>query len=178
MTSVWEFSSTDGRQIRIEYAHLNDARAMHKSFCEVVDEGLWLPTFSPNSTVADWIDWVQRSYKNREVLLVAKIENEYAGHLTLQPEEWVASRHVARLGIIVHRDLRNMRVGRSLMFAAEEAGVAKKYEKIVLSTFSNNGLALALYESLGYHEIGRRKKHFKMPSNYIDEVLMEKMLIE
>ena len=178
MTSVWEFSTKNGRQIRIEYATLNDARAMHKSFCEVVDEGLWLPTFSPNSTVADWIDWVQRSYRNREVLLVAKVDDKYAGHLTLQPEEWVASRHVARLGIIVHKDLRNIRVGRSLMLAAEEAGVEKQYEKIVLSTFSNNDLALALYVSLGYREIGRRRKHFKMPSNYIDEILMEKLLSE
>lgn len=178
MTSVWEFSTKDGRQIRIEYAHLNDARAMHKSFCEVVDEGLWLPTFSPNSTVADWIDWVQRSSRNREVLLVAKVEGEYAGHLTLQPEEWSASRHVARLGVIVQNGYRNIGVGRSLMLVAEEAGVQKNYEKIMLSTFANNKSALALYESLRYREIGRREKHFKMPSNYIDEILMEKLLVE
>jgi ribosomal protein S18 acetylase RimI-like enzyme len=88
----------------------------------------------------------------------------------------MASRHVAKLGIIVIQSLRNLGVGRALMTAAENAAVAKEYEKIVLSTFNDNELALSLYQSLGYRTVGYRVRHFKMERGYVDEVLMEKIL--
>lgn len=178
----WTFTSKQGNDIVVSYAQINDARDMHKSFCDVVEEGLYLPTFSPNSTVPDWIDWVQRCIGTRELLLVAKIKNKYAGHLTLQPEEWVASRHVARLGVIVQKDMRSIGVGNALMHAVEEAARGLRYEKITLSTFDNNEIALALYQKLGYKTVGTRVKHFKMSSEssdgYIGEILMEKLLSE
>jgi len=178
----WTYTSKQGTDIVVSHARINDARDMHKSFCEVVEEGLYLPTFSPNSTVPDWIDWIQRCIGTRELLLVAKISNKYAGHLTLQPEEWVASRHVSRLGVIVQKDMRNIGIGKSLMIAAEEAALELRYEKITLSTFDNNEIALALYKKLGYKTVGTRVKHFKMSvassDGYIGEILMEKLLSE
>jgi len=177
----WTFTSKQGTDIVVSHARINDARDMHKSFCEVVEEGLYLPTFSPNSTVPDWIDWIQRCIGTREVLLVAKIRNKYAGHLTLQPEEWVASRHVARLGVIVQKELRGIGVGYALMVASEDTAHELRYEKITLSTFDNNEVAIALYKKLEYRTVGTRVKHFKMSSAYIDyigEILMEKLLSE
>ena len=178
----WTFTSKQGNDIVVSYAQINDARDMHKSFCDVVEEGIYLPTFTPNSTVPDWIDWVQRCIGTRELLLVAKIRNKYAGHLTIQPEEWVASRHVARLGVIVQKDMRSIGVGRALMNAAEEAARELRYEKITLSTFDNNEIALVLYKKLGYKTVGTRVKHFKMSAassdGYIGEILMEKLLSE
>ena len=110
------------------------------------------------------------------MIIIAFVEADYAGHLTLQPEEWMASGHVAKLGIIVQREFRNMGVGRALMETAEEIALATDYEKIILSTFHNNEIANALYFSLGYKKVGVRKSHFRMPDGYIDEVLMEKQL--
>jgi ribosomal protein S18 acetylase RimI-like enzyme len=104
------------------------------------------------------------------------VDGSYAGHLTLQPEEWTASKHVAKLGIIVLSDFRNIGVGRALMLEAETAAVEREFEKIVLSTFETNSMALSLYESLGYQIVGRRARHFRMPKGFIDEVLMEKAL--
>ena len=178
----WTFTSKQGTDIVVNDARINDARDMHKSFCDVVEEGLYLPTFTPNSTVPDWIDWIQRCIGTRELLLVAKIRNKYAGHLTLQPEEWVASRHVARLGVIVQKEMRSIGVGGALMDAAEEAARELRYEKITLSTFDNNEIALALYTKFGYRTVGTRLKHFKMSNassdGYIGEILMEKLLSE
>ncbi|TFF91112.1 GNAT family N-acetyltransferase, partial [Candidatus Thorarchaeota archaeon] len=103
-------------------------------------------------------------------------DGEYAGHLTLQPEEWDAARHVAKLGIIVTKDCRDQGVGRSLMNAAEEVASSNGYRKIILSTFHDNEAAKHLYHSLGYRLVGVRHKHFDMPKGFIDEVLMEKEL--
>lgn len=108
--------------------------------------------------------------------MIAFIDCFYAGHLSLQPEEWATARHVARLGIIVKKEFRNIGVGKALMRAAEEAARTQRYDKIILSTFESNIIAKALYESLGYRFVGKREKHFLMPKGYIDEILMEKLI--
>ncbi|MHA1960091.1 MAG: N-acetyltransferase family protein [Candidatus Thorarchaeota archaeon] len=175
---TWELVSKDGRPISIRPVTTNDARNLFNGFNAVVDEGVWLPTFTPNATLGDWIHWIQRASRNREILLIAHIDGVYAGHLTLQPEEWMASSHAARLGIIVVEDHRGLGVGRALMIAAEEAAITEGFEKIILSTFDSNTSARVLYESHGYRIVGYRMKHFKMPDGYINEVLYEKELLD
>lgn len=173
----WEYTAKDGRLITVRRAQRGDAPLLHEGFRSVVDEGLWLPTFSTNAHISDWIHWIEKTNHCREILIVAFLDEEYAGHLTLQPEEWNASQHVAKLGIIVRKDCRNVGVGRALMQSCEEIAIATGYTKIILSTFNDNTIARDLYKKLGYRTIGVRKNHFKMPKGFIDEVLMEKELL-
>jgi RimJ/RimL family protein N-acetyltransferase len=149
---------------------------MYRGFCDIIEEGEWLPTFKPRAGPDDWVSWIERSHEIRESLLIAHIDGNYAGHLSLQPEEWMASRHVAKLGIIVANDSRDVGVGRSLLMCAEEAALNEGYSKITLSTFASNDSARHLYEATGYRLVGTRREHFKMPKGYIDEVLYEKLL--
>ncbi len=174
----WEFISKDNREIAVRHAVSGDAANLHSGFKIVVEEGRWLPSLSANASVADWVSWINRTKRTREILLIAKVNDNYAGHLTLQPEEWMASDHVAKLGVIVISEYRNIGVGRALMECAEKTAVEQEYEKIILSTFCDNEIAYALYDSLGYKKVGLRSRHFKMPSGYIDEILMEKHLVQ
>lgn len=173
----WEFTAKDGRSILVRTAERDDAPKLHEGFRSVVDEGIWLPTFIANSHISDWIHWIDNTKHNRDILLIAFLDGEYAGHLTLQPEEWNASKHVAKLGIIVIKNCRLVGVGHALMKASEEIGLEYDYTKIILSTFEDNEVAKALYLELGYRVVGIRKNHFNMPHGFIHEVLMEKELI-
>jgi len=173
----WKCDAKDGRKISIRHAKVSDASVLHENFCQVVYEAEWLPTLRPNSNQAEWAEWIQRTYGNREILLIAHIDEDYVGHLSLQPEEWAASRHVARLGIIVRKLYRGLGVGKALMEASEEAGRQQKYEKITLSTFEDNIIARNLYDRMGYRFVGKRERHFQMPKGFIDEILMEKPLV-
>jgi len=170
----WEYTAKDGRSILVRTAQRGDAPKLHEGFHQVVEEGTWLPTFSANSHISDWVHWIDKTNRNRDILLIAFLDGEYAGHLTLQPEEWNASQHVAKLGIIVIKECRNISVGRSLMLAGEELGLERDFTKIVLSTFEDNKVAKALYLDLGFRVVGIRKNHFNMPNGFVDEVLMEK----
>jgi phosphinothricin acetyltransferase len=175
---AWEYQSKDGRLIVVRRATKDDAPDFHEGFKGVVEEHMWFPTFTPNSHVTDWAHWIERTSHNREILLVARIDGEYAGHLSLQPEEWQASQHVAKLGIIVVKEFRGVGVGRALMLSGHDIALKKAYTKIILSTFADNEKAIQLYKSLGYRDVGVRKGHFNMPKGFIDEVLMEKELSE
>ncbi|TFG12728.1 GNAT family N-acetyltransferase [Candidatus Thorarchaeota archaeon] len=172
----YEYQGKAGKEIIVRHARSSDAEDMRAEFCRVVEESKWLPILTATSRRADWIDWIHRAIHTREFLLVATILDSYVGHLSLQPEEWGASQHVAKLGIIVKQEMRGHGVGRALMLAAEEVAISNNYEKIILSTFANNVAALQLYESIGYSKVGKRLRHFKMPKGYIDEILMEKLL--
>jgi RimJ/RimL family protein N-acetyltransferase len=174
---TWDFSTKDGATISVRHAVPADARKLHGGFSEVIQEGIWLPTFNANSNIADWVNWIQRTNQCRDLMLVAEINEEYTGHLTLQTEEWMASRHVAKLGIIVAKKDRGRGIGRALMRAAEEAALVSGFEKIVLSTFEDNAIAKSLYLAMDYRLVGIRKRHFKMPKGFIDEVLFEKELV-
>jgi ribosomal protein S18 acetylase RimI-like enzyme len=173
MTS-WRFESKDNRTIIIRHASPKDARNLHDGFCSVVEEGKWLPTFNANANVSDWVSWIQRTFHSREILLIAEVDGKYAGHVTIQPEEWMASQHVGKLGIVVIKQYRGIGVGRGLMICVEEKAREERYEKVVLSTFEDNEIAKNMYESLGYRMVGIRKRHFKMSYDYIDELLFEK----
>ncbi|MFW9846584.1 MAG: GNAT family N-acetyltransferase [Candidatus Thorarchaeota archaeon] len=175
--TTWHFTTKDGAAISIRHAVPSDARQLHAGFTAVIEEGIWLPTFNANSNIADWVNWIQRTNQCRDVMLIAEVQEIYAGHLTLQTEEWMASRHVAKLGIIVPKEQRSRGIGRALMQAAEDAAIGSGYEKIVLSTFEDNVAARSLYNAMEYREIGVRRRHFKMPQGYIDEVLFEKELV-
>ncbi|MCJ7817747.1 MAG: GNAT family N-acetyltransferase [Candidatus Thorarchaeota archaeon] len=174
----WEYTAKDGRSILVRTADRGDAPKLHEGFRRVVDEGNWLPTFTANSHISDWVHWIDKSNHNRDILLIAFLGGEYAGHLTLQPEEWNASQHVAKLGIIVIKESRHIGVGRSLMLSGEDMGVERDFTKIILSTFADNEVAKTLYRNLGYKIVGIREKHFNMPQGFIDEVLMEKELVK
>lgn len=163
MMNSWEHVSKRGHRILVRHAERDDAKMLHAGFQSVVTEGEWLPTFVANSNTGDWMHWIDRAKHSSEVLLIAFLDGEYAGHLTLQPEEWDASRHVAKLGIIVTKECRDQGVGRTLMLAAEEVASSNGYRKIVLSTFHDNAAARHLYASLGFRDVGIRQRHFDMP---------------
>ncbi|MFO7837340.1 MAG: GNAT family N-acetyltransferase [Candidatus Thorarchaeota archaeon] len=174
---TWTFDCKDDRSVFIRHAKVSDGRSMYEGFAEVVEEQKWLPILETSSSLNQWLEWIDRSRSTRDIILVAFIDETYVGHLTLRPEQWAASEHVCRLGIIVRKAFRNTGVGRALMTTAEEAAVLEEYEKIVLSTLADNATALALYRSLNYRTIGIRKDQFKMPSGYVDQVLFEKKLV-
>ena len=79
---MWEYHSKDGRSIKVRQATQDDAPDFHSGFKNVVEEQMWFPTFTPNSHVSDWAHWIERTNRNREVLLVAHVDGIYAGHLS------------------------------------------------------------------------------------------------
>lgn len=172
----WSYDTKDGRQVLIRPATVRDAEDLYHSYNAVVAEGRFLPALRPSENMNNWARWIRETHRGRDVILIASIDDEYVGHVTLQPEVWEASKHVARLGILVAQKFRCIGIGRALMLSAEDAAREMDFEKIVLSTFHDNIVARHLYSSLGYREVGIRTRHFKMKHGYVDEVLMEKWI--
>ena len=112
------------------------------------------------------------------VLVAEAPEAGVVGRLSIARDPHPASRHVADVGLMVAESFRHRGAGRALMEAAEEWAGSIGVRKIELHVFPHNGGALALYERLGYEREGLRRAHYRRGRDFVDAILMAKVLPE
>jgi len=61
-------------------------------------------------------------------------------------------------------------------YMMEWASTQEGLEKISLTVFSTNNVAISLYKKFGFITEGRMERHFKIEGKYIDDVAMAKFL--
>ena len=105
-------------------------------------------------------------------VLIAEVDGELVGRMSLARDQHPASGHVADLGLMVDGRYRRQGIGRALMEAAAEWAKESGISKLELHVFPWNEPAIALYESLGYVKEGYRKNHYVRDGTYADAVLM------
>jgi RimJ/RimL family protein N-acetyltransferase len=163
---------------RIRRAEPGDAASLVRLAEEVGSEdGGWL--------IADG-DWRSVSEERRYLrairrhsfaaVLVAEVEDRVVGRLSIGRDSHPASEHVADVGLMVAADQRRRGIGLALMEAGEEWARSVGVLKIELHVFPHNEAALALYERLGYRQVGNRRAHFRRSNGLVDAILMEKEL--
>jgi len=141
------------------------------------EEGGWL--------IADG-DWRSVSEERRYLkairrhayaaVLVAELDGVIVGRLSIGRDSHPASEHVADVGLMVADGFRRRGIGRALMEKAEDWARGVGVRKIELHVFLHNEAALALYDRLGYRQVGVRQGHFRRAGGYVDAILMEKRL--
>lgn len=109
-------------------------------------------------------------------VLVAELDGHIVGRLSIGRDSHPASEHVADVGVMVADGYRRQGIGRALMESAEAWAKSVGVRKIELHVFPHNESALALYERLGYRQVGVRHGHFRRSAGYVDAILMEKDL--
>jgi putative acetyltransferase len=111
------------------------------------------------------------------VVLLAELDGEIVGRLSLGRDPHPASRHVADLGLMVAASARRRGVGRALLHSAEDWARGAGVEKLELHVFPWNEPAMRLYESCGYEREGYRRRHYRRAGGrVVDAILMAKLL--
>jgi ribosomal protein S18 acetylase RimI-like enzyme len=106
--------------------------------------------------------------------LVAEDGGRLVGHALLERHALAVISHVAALSLAVHEGSQRRGIGRKLMNELLRwARASPDVEKIELHVRSGNHGALALYQSLGFAEEGRKTRRLKLgPGDYLDDVYM------
>jgi RimJ/RimL family protein N-acetyltransferase len=110
-------------------------------------------------------------------VLVAEVDGEVVGRLSISRDPNPSSSHVADLGLMVASRHRRRGVGSALLAAVEQWARAAGIAKLELHVFPHNEPAIALYEKAGYVREGHRRAHYRRPDgHYVDAILMAKFL--
>lgn len=86
--------------------------------------------------------------------------------------------HVGTLGTYVDLDVRRQGVARMLFEATLDAARRMGYEKIFTFVRADNPAALQAYLGQGFRVIGTARNHARIDGRYIDEILIEKFLVQ
>lgn len=86
-------------------------------------------------------------------------------------------RHRSSLGIAIIQEYCSFGLGTILMERGIDFAKKAGFEQLELGVFADNDRALCLYKKMGFEEIGRIPRAFRLPDgSYIDEITMVKML--
>jgi L-amino acid N-acyltransferase YncA len=84
--------------------------------------------------------------------------------------------HVADLSVYVERAARGRGVGHALLDALVERARRLDYHKLVLAAFPTNKPGIALYQRLGFNEVGVYREQGLLDGRWVDVVIMERLL--
>ena len=84
--------------------------------------------------------------------------------------------HVADLSIYVERGWRGRGVGHRLLQRLIDLALALGYHKIVLATFPFNPAGVALYERVGFRNVGVYREQGQLDGAWVDILIMERLL--
>lgn len=107
-------------------------------------------------------------------LYVGKIENEVVcvGSIMTPLKERIS--HQADLAVSVKKKYWGLGIGTHLMQTMIDFAKKNGQTEILhLGVKAENLTALSLYKKMGFHEIGRHEKFFKINGKYYDEILMD-----
>ncbi|MBP6862829.1 MAG: GNAT family N-acetyltransferase [Neisseriaceae bacterium] len=135
-------------QFLIRAAEPSDAPALQALFS--------LPEVYPQTSLMPYPDvalWQKKVADRAESWqsLVAEIDGELVGQVTLHPEAKIRRRHVASIGLAVHPAFSGRGIGRRLM--TEAIMLCERWlnvQRIELIVYVNNEVAVALYQKLGF----------------------------
>lgn len=154
---------------RIRKAEPWDSKGIIQCMQGVMDEKVYF--------VSEYYLYTERGEQERirnpdDLTLVAELDGEIVGVLTLQRGIYKKNRHTANLGIAVKNGHRQEGLGTSMIGESFEWARKHGIEKINLEVFSSNTSAIKVYEKIGFTYEGSRKGQFRIDNQYVDDIFM------
>jgi len=113
----------------------------------------------------------------RYPVVVAEARGEVVGWGSLNPyNPRRAYDHVADFSVYVERSWRGKGVGSSLLPRLIELAREHGFHKMVLSALPSNEAGMALYRKFGFRTVGIMKEMGQLDGEWVDTILMERML--
>ncbi|ASK60782.1 GNAT family N-acetyltransferase [Virgibacillus phasianinus] len=167
----------NGEQVSIRKAELADAQVVLNIQWQTILENDYLITVPEefNQTIPQQRDWIQKLLDNkRETMMVAEVDSIVVGWIVFQTRNPKRLAHAGTFGMMIAQEYRGIGIGKMLINALLDwAEKNPLIEKVSLWVISTNQRAIALYESFGFKEEGRKVREIKLDkTKYADVILM------
>ena len=117
--------------------------------------------------------------RSRNLLMVAASGDNVVGCLAaLQADagQRAPTAHILHVGLHLRESHRGLGIGSEMLVYAEAWALEQGFRKLEASIFTGNKRSLHLFNRAGFAEEGIRKIRVRVENNYLDEVLVGKIL--
>ena len=176
-TIVWEGRSRQGKNIVIRSLQQNDAEALCRYMNALSEERTFVRFQGEQFTLEEETAYItgqlQRMQQNQTIQLVALCEGAVVGVADVNRKDLV-EKHVGVLGMSVAQPYRGEGIGALLLETLLKEATAQipHLRIIMLEVFSDNTLAIAMYQKFGFVEYGRLPEGILHNQAYVDTVYM------
>lgn len=119
---------------------------------------------------------IKKHLESGDLSLVAEAESKIIAHITCIVDRLYAiTRHTGVLGMSVDRNYRNRSVGTRLMGRAVEWAQEHGIVRLELEVYTDNGIAIHLYEKFGFEVEGRKRLYAYQRGRYYDSYIMSRL---
>jgi len=169
-----QYLSKDGRSISIREANEEDGKQIESLVNSVASEKIYIVS---DHSRKDWDVAIKEIKSRKSLIIVAQIDGRIVGMAHLAKGRFKKNRHVGFLGISILKGYRRMGIGTAMMeYMIDWTKQQEGLEKISLTVFSTNKIAIDLYSKFGFKIEGVNKKQYRIEGKYIDDLLMAKFL--
>ncbi len=179
MQNVMSFTAKNGQAVTIRPADTGDS-------CSIIDtvrshalerSYVLMELYGKDDEAA--LEYVKALDKRSNLLVVAEMSDEIVGCLAalqadagMRPE----TAHILHVGLHLKELFRGLGIGLHLLDYAHQWAAETGFKKIEANIFTTNERSLSLFKKAGFAEEGVRKNRIRMGRDFINEVLMGKVL--
>jgi len=157
--------------IEIRKLEDKDISSFYDALCNVASEGIYLLTTTPPA-YEKIESFVRNNIENNNAQYVAVLENKIVGWADIVPSERNTMNHVGQLGMGVLADFRGVGIGSRLLEKTIAHAWSRKLTRLELEVFSDNKIAIKLYEKYSFQVEGVKKCARLFENRYQDITLM------
>jgi len=124
-------------------------------------------------------DFINELDREKNLLMVAVAGDDVIGCLAaLQADAGrrAETSHILHVGLHLREAFRGLGIGSKMLGYAVQWAKSKGFKKLEASVFTTNRRSLTLFKKAGFKEEGIRQQRIRLGRDYIDEVLVGKVL--
>jgi RimJ/RimL family protein N-acetyltransferase len=179
MQEVQKFLAGNGEEVTLRTAVPEDAGAILKTIKSTSPERSYVLMEQYGKNADSEKEFILGMDREENLLLVAVVNDGVVGSLAgLQADEGQNPQtgHILRVGLHLAGNYRGLGIGSEMLRYTIEWAREHGFKKLEASIFTTNKRSLHLFSRAGFQEEGTRRKRFWIGNDYIDEVLMGKIL--
>ena len=180
MEQVKIFKARNGREVTLRPAEIDDS-------CEIIDtvrssalERSYVLMEHYGKNIEAEKKYISDLDRGKNLLMVAVAEADVVGCLAaLQVDagRWEQTAHILNLGLHLREAYRGLGIGSEMLAYAEAWALQQGFKKLEASIFTGNKRSLHIFNRAGFKEEGVRRVRVRVGNDYLDEVLVGKVLL-
>jgi RimJ/RimL family protein N-acetyltransferase len=176
--TVRSFSAKDGREVILRTPKWEDLDDLLELINSLVEERADILK-TEKVTREQEIDFLSRVLslleKDEMFYLVAEVGGKVVAVSEITKRSGY-EKHVGIVGIAIRRGFRDLGIGTEILKSLLEQAKKMSLKVLTLTAFARNKRAVHVYEKAGFVQTGVIPKKFFKDGNYIDEIIMTKIM--